>query len=75
MLNVIERGISAVYQDRCEAMPQIMNSEVVCNPGCFLDAGECLLRMGDRSTGCISGKDIGVLRLLKSSLVMDHVLS
>lgn len=61
MLNIIKRGITTIDQDRCEAVPQIMNSEVVSNPGSFLDSGECLLWMSDRSTGCISGKDIGVL--------------
>ena len=75
MLNIIERGISAVDQDRCETVPKVMNSQIVSNPGSFLDSSKCLLRMSDRSTGCISGKDIGVLRLLKSSLIMNDFLS
>ena len=75
MLNIIERGISAVEQDRCEAVPKVVDAKVIGDVGCFLDSSECFLRMSDRSTGCISGKDIGVLRLLKSSLIMDDFLS
>lgn len=75
MLNIIECGITTIDQNRCEAMPQIMNSEVVSNPGSFLDPSKCLLRMSDRSTGCIPGKDIGVLGLLKSSLIIYDFLS